>query len=788
MNIVVVESPAKAITINQYLGKDYKVISSVGHFRELPNKNGSVLPEEDFLMKYEVPIKSKTTAASIAKSVSKGDTLWIATDADREGEGIAWHVYTYLNEKNKLRDVKIKRVVFNEITKTAILESFNNPRDIDLDMVDSYQARRALDYLMGFTLSPVLWKTLPRAKSAGRVQSVALKLVCDRETEREKFNPQEYWSINSGFKNNNGESFVANLNILNNYKLKKFDISSKSDADIALNKINNVKSYTVEKIQKKRIKNNPAAPFITSTLQQEASRKLGISAKNTMRIAQGLYQGIEINGETVGLISYMRTDSINLSGTAISQIRNLITEKYGNEYLPEKPRIHNKKANNAQEAHEAIRPTDLNRLPETLNRFLDERQRLLYDLIWKRTMSSQMESADIDQVSINIVSENKDIIFKTTGSTIVFDGYKKIYTEDKDDVDLNDKDNNNIPNVKKGEILSSFDVKSFQHFTEPPPRFTEASLVKKLEELGIGRPSTYAAIVSTIKDKGYVRYEKKRFEPETKGRIVTAFLQAYFDMYIEENFTAKLETQLDDIANGKVKWRKTLENWWLPFKETIDNASSLRVRDVEKQIDSDLGPHFFPQSEDGTDPRKCPKCNDGRLNIRYGRSGGFIGCSTHPTCDHTAQLIVGKGKESSKFKPIILGVNDNNITITLRIGPYGPYVQSGETPEKSDKKAIKPKRASIPKNIDLESVTLETALSMLALPRDIGPHPESGKMITANNGRFGPYVKHESTFASIKDDNEDVFTIGINRAIDLIIEKENNPSKRRKFSRKKTKK
>ena len=788
MNIVIVESPAKAKTINQYLGNDYKVLASYGHIRDLPNKKGSVVPEEDFLMKYEVQADKSKQATAIVKSISKGDTLWLATDADREGEAIAWHIHTYLNEKNKLRDVEIKRVVFNEITKNAILEAFKRPSEIDINMVDAYQVRRALDYLFGFTLSPVLWKTLPRAKSAGRVQSVALKLVCDRETEREKFKPQEYWTINSGFKNNNGESFTANLNILNNNKLKKFDINSKFEADKALEKINNVNNYTVKEIIKKRVKNHPTAPFITSTLQQESSRKLGIGAKNTMRIAQTLYEGIEINGETVGLISYMRTDSIHLSDTAIDQIRSLITAKYGKEYLPETPRIHNKKSNNAQEAHEAIRPTDVNRTPENINNYLDERQRLLYELIWKRTMSSQMESADIDQVSINIGSDNNDIEFKTTGSIVIFDGYKKIYTEDKDDIDDEDKNNSNIPNVKEGETLTSFEVKSFQHFTEPPPRYTEASLVKKLEELGIGRPSTYASIVSVIKDKGYVRYEKKRFEPETKGRIVTAFLHGNFSNYIEENFTAKLEAQLDDVSNGKIKWKKTIENWWLPFKETIDNASSLRVRDVEKQIDKDLGPHFFPPMEDGSDPRKCPKCKEGVLNIRYGRSGGFIGCSTHPECDHTAQLVVGKGKESSKIEPIKLGENKDNLPITLRVGPYGPYVQLGETPKKEEKKAPKPKRASIPKNIDYESITLETALSMLALPREIGLHPVSGKMITANNGRFGPYVKHENTFASVKDDSEDILTIGINRAVDLIVEKETKPPSKRRFTRKKSKK
>jgi len=788
MNIVVVESPAKAKTINQYLGKDYKVLASYGHIRDLPNKKGSVMPEDNFFMKYEVQDDKKKQIQAISKSISKGDTLWLATDADREGEAIAWHIHSFLSEKNKLKDVHIKRVIFNEITKNAILEAFNNPNTIDINMVDAYQARRALDYLMGFSLSPVLWKTLPRAKSAGRVQSVALKLICDRETEREKFTPKEYWTINSSFKKEDSESFTAYLNILDNNKLNKFDINNKDIADEAINKITNVKNFYIDSIKKKRIKNHPTAPFITSTLQQEASRKLGIGAKNTMRIAQSLYEGIEINGETIGLITYMRTDSVNLSNTATQQIRKLIKNKYGDKYMPESPNKFNKKSANAQEAHEAIRPTDINQIPEDIKSFLDERQRLLYELIWKRTISSQMESAEIDQVSINILSEKKDIGFRTSGSILIFDGYKKIYTEDNDDKDQDDDKSSNIPKVNEGENLSFYDIKPLQHFTEPPPRYTEASLVKKLEELGIGRPSTYASIVSVIKDKGYVKYEKRRFEPETKGRIVTAFLNGYFSNYIEENFTAKLEDQLDNISNGHENWQDTLKKWWVPFKSSIDDASTLRVRDVEKRIDNDLGPHFFPESEDGSDPRKCPKCDNGKLNIRYGRSGGFIGCSEHPSCDHTAQLIVGKGKESSKFEPIKLGMNENNLPITLRRGPYGPYVQAGETPEKGDKKALKPKRASIPKNIDIESVTLETALSMLALPRDIGPHPESGKMITANNGRFGPYVKHESTFASIKDDNEDVFTIGINRAIDLIIEKENNPSKRRKFTRKKPKK
>ena len=785
MNIVIVESPAKAKTINQYLGENYRVLASIGHVRDLKERGKGVIPENNFFMDYELN-KNTKGLNEITKAISKGDNLWLATDADREGEAIAWHIYTYLNEKKKLTDVETKRVVFYEITKDAILNAFSNPRSLDSNMIDSQKVRRALDYLMGHQLSNLLWRTLPRAKSAGRVQSVALKLICDREIEREIFKPQEYWTIKGLFKNNIDNTFEAFLSIIDGNKIKKFDINSKSIADSAIKKIKNINEYIIKSIKKRRVKNNPTPPFITSTLQQEASRKLGFGAKNTMGIAQSLYQGIEINGETTGLITYMRTDSLNISTSAIEETRKLIVKNYGNKYLPENPKIYKNKSSNAQEAHEAIRPTDIKRLPNEINKFLDENQKKLYELIWKRTIASQMQSAEIDQVTINIGSNETNLEFKSTGSTLVFDGYKKVYTEDKDD-NNEDENLNKIPKLEENEKINLNEVTPMQHFTEPPPRYTEASLVKKLEDLGIGRPSTYASIVSVIKDKGYVNYEKRRFEPETKGRIVTAFLNGYFNNYIEENFTAKLEQQLDDVASGKINWKNTLEDWWLPFKQTVDNASELRVRDVEKKIDEDLGPHFFPQTDDGSDPRKCPKCSNGTLIIRYGKSGGFIGCSNHPECDHTAKLVVGKGKVSSKIEPKLLGYNENNIAITLRIGPYGPYVQLGETPETKNKKEKKPKRASIPKNIDIESLTLEQAISMLSLPREIGLHPVTGKMITANNGRFGPYVKHENTFANIKGEEDDVFTIGMNRAIDLITEKENKP-KRKKFTRRSSKK
>ena len=778
MNIVIVESPAKAKTINQYLGKDYKVLASIGHIRDLKEKGGKgVIPEKDFYMDYELNKNSKGLI-EITKAISEGDNLWLATDADREGEAIAWHIQTYLIEKKKLLDVNVRRVVFYEITKNAILDAFKNPRNLDSNMIDSQRVRRALDYLMGYQLSSVLWRTLPRAKSAGRVQSVALKLICDREIDREVFNSKEYWDIKSLFKNANDEIFEAVLSSINDEKIKKFDINSEAMAEEALNQIKSIESFFIKSIKKKRVKSNPTPPFITSTLQQEASRKLGFGAKNTMSIAQSLYQGIDINGETIGLITYMRTDSLNISETSINETRNLISSSYGKKYLPNSPKIYKNKSANAQEAHEAIRPTSISKKPNDVEKYLDEKQKKLYELIWKRTMASQMESAEIDQVSIFIGSNENVLEFKSTGSTIVFDGYKKIYTEDKDDEHKEDIQNN-IPKVEENEKVFLNKSIPSQHFTEPPPRYTEASLVKKLEDLGIGRPSTYASIVSVIKDKGYVKYEKKRFEPETKGRIVTAFLNSYFNNYIEENFTAKLEQQLDDVANGKINWKNTLEEWWIPFKNTINNTSSLRVRDVEKKIDEDLGPHFFPPLKDGTDPRKCPKCNNGKLNIRYGSSGGFIGCSNHPECNHTALLRVGKGKESSKIEPKLLGHNENNIPITLRIGPYGPYVQLGDTPLKTDKKAKKPKRVSIPKDTTIEEITLEKALSMLALPKEIGIRPETGKMIYANVGRFGPYVQHEKIYASIPK-TEDILSIGINRAVELIVEKENKPKRGKK--------
>ena len=778
MNIVVVESPAKAKTINQYLGKDYKVIASYGHIRDLPNKNGSVLPEKDFAIIYKVNSDKKKQINEINNSISRGDILWLATDADREGEAIAWHIQSILSEQDKLKGIEVKRVIFNEITKSAILKAFDNPKTIDLNMVNAYQARRALDYLMGFTLSPVLWKALPRSKSAGRVQSVALKLICERETDIEAFNSQEYWTIETIFKTPKNKDFIANLYAINKKKLEKLQIKNETEANNILDQIK-LKQFEIEEINKKRVKQNPAPPFITSTLQQEAYRKLGYSAKYTMSIAQSLYEGIDIKGETIGLITYMRTDSINLSDTAIKDNKKVIENLYGNNYVVKFNRKYKNKSKKAQEAHEAIRPTDCSKLPNQIGVFMTESQKRLYELIWKRTIASQMSSAEIDQLSVNILSTNKEFELRASGSTIVFDGFKKIYTEGNDEKDAaNNIKESTLPILNENDHIEYISSEKSQHFTQPPPRFTEASLVKKLEELGIGRPSTYANIVSVIQEKGYVKYEKKRFIPESKGRLVTSFLSGYFKQYIENNFTANLELQLDNISDGKNEWKHVLKEGWLPYKEAINSASSLRVKEVVEKIDSDLGPHFFPEKENGENPRKCPKCDNGNLKIQYGRFGGYIGCSNYPECKFNTQLLVGGKDIENTQEPIILGEYKDNKEISLRNGPYGPYIQLGE-----NSKTDKPKRVTLPKNIDPNNVTLELARNFLSLPRNIGSHPETGKMITAQIGRFGPYVKHENISASIPK-NEDIFEIGINRAVDLIIQKQEKPiSKYRRFKK-----
>ncbi len=771
-NVVIVESPAKAKTINKYLGSDYKVLASYGHVRDLPSKDGSVRPDDNFDMDWEVDDRSKKHIKEIKTALKGASHLYLATDPDREGEAISWHVKEILAKENKLDGVTVERVVFNEITKSAILEAFKNPRKLDGELINAYLARRALDYLVGFTLSPVLWRKLPGSRSAGRVQSVALRLVCERETEIENFKPKEYWSIHSNFKTSSGEIFSAILTYLDGSKVGKMDISTEDQANIAVTNAL-AQSYSVKSVQKRKVQRHPAAPFTTSTLQQESSRKLRFTTKRTMQVAQKLYEGITLDGETVGLISYMRTDGVFISKEAIDTTRELIGQSFGVEYVPNEVRTYKSKAKNAQEAHEAIRPTDVLRRPEDIAHYLDKDQNQLYQLIWNRTIASQMESVVLDQVSADIISENMEITFRATGSTLLFDGFYKLYKEDKDDKNKEDGETEKIlPNLEQDQSLQRNSITPEQHFTQPPPRFSEASLVKKLEELGIGRPSTYASIISVLQDRSYVTLEKRRFEPVDRGRLVTAFLDSYFHRYVEYEFTADLEQQLDDISGGRIEWKKVLQDFWESFSSAIGETKDLRVSEVLDKLDELLGPHFFRLGEDGSDPRKCPTCNDGRLNLKLGKFGAFIGCNNYPDCKFTRPLEVtnGIGDEDEALTsngPKDLGPDPTTgELITLKKGPYGYYVQRGvEVLE--GKKKIKPKRASIPKTMNPTNIDLGAALGLLGLPRNVGIDVETGDMITAGLGRFGPFIKVGGTYLSLKAD-DDVLSIGLNRAQHLL--------------------
>ncbi|MEE2761648.1 MAG: type I DNA topoisomerase [Pseudomonadota bacterium] len=772
-NIVVVESPAKAKTINRYLGDGFKVLASYGHIRDLPSKNGSVRPDADFAMDWEIDSKAKKYVSDIASAVKGADYLYLATDPDREGEAISWHVQEVLDQQKLLDGVKVKRVVFNEITKNAILKAFENPRELDRELVDAYLARRALDYLVGFTLSPVLWRKLPGSRSAGRVQSVALRLVCERETEIENFKPLEYWSVRARFKTAAGE-FWGNLTHLDGIKLARTSIGDKDAAKEAETKIR-AADFSVSTIEKKQARRHPAAPFTTSTLQQEAARKLFFSAKRTMQVAQKLYEGMTINGETVGLITYMRTDGVQISNDAIGTARTFIGETFGSEYVPASARIYKSKAKNAQEAHEAIRPTDIGRRPEDLTS-LEPDQLKLYELIWKRTVASQMESAVLDQVSVNLrptgAAQTDDILtLRATGSVLAFDGFLKLYTESTDD-DEDEEGNRRLPNVTEGMALEQTKVKVEQHFTQPPPRFSEASLVKRLEELGIGRPSTYASILSVLQERNYVVLEKRRFVPEDRGRLVTAFLSGFFERYVEYDFTAELEEKLDKISDGRIPWKTVLRDFWTAFSSAVDETSGLRIREVLDNLNEFLGPHFFPDTGNG-DPRACPTCTDGELSLKLGRYGAFIGCSRYPECRYTRPLVVPDGEQktiAADSGPVELGTDpDSGLVVTLRRGPYGYYVQLGELEGKT-----KPKRASITEDIDPETIDLKVALGLLSLPRDVGPHPETGEMIQAGIGRFGPYIKLEGTYVSLKD--ESVLEIGLNRAVTLLADAPRKPA------------
>lgn len=773
-NVVIVESPSKAKTINKYLGKDYTVLASFGHVRDLPAKEGSVKPDEDFTMEWQNNERASKALNEILKSLKKAKNLFLATDPDREGEAISWHVQQILREKKMIDGLTIKRVTFNQITKTAVQEAFAQARQLDQNLIDAYLARRALDYLVGFTLSPVLWRKLPGSRSAGRVQSVALRLICQREAEIEIFKADEYWSIEAALKNPAGQPFTARLTHLKGEKLDKLSIGNETAAKEA-QKLVEKGGLNISNVEKKQTMRHPRPPFITSTLQQEASRKLGFGASKTMRVAQQLYEGIEIGGETTGLITYMRTDGITLSPEAVTQSRKVIEKDFGAQYVPEKPRIYKSSAKNAQEAHEAIRPTSLERRPEQMRKFLNDEMFRLYDLIWKRTIASNMASAVLDQVAADIENADKSVVLRANGSVIAFDGFLKLYREGFDDNKEDDNDQDRLlPPLSKGDQTALEKVNAEQHFTQPPPRYSEASLVKALEELGIGRPSTYASILQVLQDRDYVRLEQKRFTPEDRGRIVTAFLESFFARYVEYDFTAKLEEQLDEITAGQIEWKDLLRDFWKEFSSAIDGTKDLTITEVIDTLNAELEAHFFPTRSDGADPRKCPSCDDGRLGLKLGKFGSFIGCTNYPDCRYTRPLAVMKeGEGDSEHQNLadggrLLGIDPKtSMNVTLRQGPYGPYVQLG--PKDENDKEEKPRRTPLPKGLDMTSLDLDKALGLLSLPREIGTHPETGKAISAGIGRFGPYIKHENVFKSVPKD-EDVLTIGMNRAMELLDE------------------
>lgn len=766
MDVVVVESPAKAKTINKYLGSGYTVLASFGHVRDLPAKDGSVRPDEDFAMSWEVDGASSKRLSDIAKAVKDADTLILATDPDREGEAISWHVLDVLKQKKVLKDKPVRRVVFNAITKQSVLDAMANPRDIDAALVDAYLARRALDYLVGFTLSPVLWRKLPGARSAGRVQSVALRLVCDREAEIERFVREDYWQIAALMATPRADDFEARLTAFDGKKLQKLDIRSAEQAADIKTMLEGA-SFRALSVEAKPTKRNPAPPFTTSTLQQAASSQLGFSASRTMQVAQRLYEGVDIGGETTGLITYMRTDGVQMAPEAIAAARSAIGAEFGDRYLPEKPRFYSTKAKNAQEAHEAIRPTDFRRTPASVRKYLDADQARLYEIVWKRAIASQMNAAEIERTTVEIeaVNGSRTAGLRAVGSVIRFDGYLAAYTEQKDD-DADDEESRRLPEIKAGETLTRKNIAVTQHTTEPPPRYSEASLIKKMEELGIGRPSTYAATLKTLEDRGYVTIDKRRLKPEAKGRLVTAFLENFFERYVEFDFTAELEEKLDEISDGKLAWKDVLRDFWKEFSAHVDETKELRVTDVLDTLNEELAPLVFPAREDGSNPRICPRCGSGNLSLKLGKFVAFVGCSNYPECGYTRQLGEGLNGEADGGDngDRVLGQDpETGEDITLKSGRFGPYIQRGDGKEA--------KRASLPKGWTPSMMDFEKALQLLSLPRDVGLHPETGKMISAGIGRYGPFLLHDGTYANLES-VEDVFTVGLNRAVTVLAEKQ----------------
>ncbi|MGB3744345.1 MAG: type I DNA topoisomerase [Xanthobacteraceae bacterium] len=775
MDLVLVESPAKAKTINKYLGKGYEVLASFGHVRDLPAKSGSVDPDADFHMLWEVDPKAQKRLNDIARAVKDADKLILATDPDREGEAISWHVLQVLREKKALKSQPIERVVFNAITKQAVTEAMAHPRKIDQALVDAYLARRALDYLVGFTLSPVLWRKLPGARSAGRVQSVALRLVADRELEIEKFVRQEYWSLVATLATPRDETFEARLVGADGKKLQRLDVGSGAEAQ-AFKQALETAVFTVGSVEAKPLKRHPYPPFTTSTLQQEASRKLGFAPAHTMRVAQRLYEGIDIGGETIGLITYMRTDGVEMAEEAITAIRRAIETDYGRNYVPAAPRRYQTKTKNAQEAHEAIRPTDVACGPQDAKRFLDQDQAKLYELIWLRSVASQMESAELERTTAEIDANvaGRRLELRATGTVVKFDGFLTLYQEGRDE-DPEDEEARRLPQMAAGERLAKKAIASDQHFTEPPPRYSEASLVKRLEELGIGRPSTYASILQVLKDRKYVRLDKRRLYPEDRGRIVVAFLESFFAKYVEYDFTARLEEQLDLIAEREINWREVLRDFWRDFIAAIDETKDLKISAVIDALDSLLAPHLFPPRADGSDSRQCPTCGNGRLSLKLSKYGAFIGCSNYPECRYTRPLTV-PADGSAEIGTKVLGLDpESSLEVTLRSGRFGPYLQLGEAVN-----GEKPRRAGLPKGTAPDQIDLQRALALLSLPREVGRHPEDGESIRAGIGRFGPYVQHGKTYANL-DSPEEVFSIGLNRAVTLIAEKRAKGPRGRRF-------
>lgn len=759
MPVVVVESPAKAKTINKYLGSEYTVLASYGHVRDLPPKDGSVNPDDNFAMTWEVGNDSKKHVKAIADALKDDNALILATDPDREGEAISWHLEETLRKRRAIKkDTEVTRVVFNAITKSAVTEAMKNPRDVDAPLVHAYLARRALDYLVGFNLSPVLWRKLPGARSAGRVQSVCLRLIVEREMEIEAFNPQEYWSVKAQLSTPRGQSFEARLTSLAGKKLDKYDLANSTQAEMAVQAITS-RNLSVHSVESKPAQRNPSAPFMTSTLQQEASRKFGMGARQTMSAAQRLYEA--------GHITYMRTDGIDMAPEAVMATRDAIAARYGADYVPSSPRMYKNKAKNAQEAHECIRPTEITKDAAAL-KLTDADQRKLYDLIWKRTIACQMAAAKLERTTVDITSPDQQVVLRANGQVVLFDGFMRVYEEGRDDAPTGDDDDKRLPQVMQGEVLAKGDITPEQHFTQPPPRYTEATLVKRMEELGIGRPSTYASIVTTIQDREYVRKESNRLFPEDKGRIVTIFLLNFFKRYVEYDFTASLEDQLDQVSAGGSDYLELLSKFWRDFSAAISETSELRITEVLDVLDDALAPQLYPPREDGSDPRVCPKCGNGTLHLKSSRTGGFVGCGNYPECTFT-RPISGEIDESSDR---LLG-EDAGEEIFLKSGRFGPYVQRGE----ATKEAPKPPRASLPKGWAPAEMDLERALMLLNLPREVGPHPEDGEMIEAGIGRYGPFVKHGRTYANLKE-VDDVFTIGMNRAVEELAKKASRGSAR----------